>query len=116
MGRNVGNAREDSGEERGEERGERRGEQGRYGRDPRRPSGNPGERRGEQSGERSGRGVGRTAEPPKDLRRVLYQTIIQIGSDHSETLTNRINHMLGSSPPARMHVRAVVGIWVGGCA
>ena len=85
--------------------------------------GNPGEGRGEDGGEprggpwggrwgtpgrrvESARGAGRGE--PQSLPRIsveLRQTIIQIGSGRSETLTNRINHILGSSTPSS-HARS----------
>ena len=66
--------------------------------------GNAGEGRREEGGERRGGGRGE----PQSLPRIsveLRQTIIQIGSDRSETLTNRINHILGSSTPSS-HARS----------
>ena len=77
--------------------------------------GNPGEGRGEDGGERQG---GQWGEP-RSLPRIsveLRQTIIQIGSGRSETLTNASTTCWVAPPPARMHVRAVSGMWVGGCA
>ena len=66
--------------------------------------GNPGEGRGEAGEVRQG---GQWGEP-RSLPRIsveLRQTIIQIGSGRSETLTNRINHILGSSTPSS-HARS----------
>ena len=94
VGRTVGNAREGRGEDGGER--PRRGVG--------RTVGNPGEGRGEAGEVRQG---GQWGEP-RSLPRIsveLRQTIIQIGSGRSETLTNRVNHMLGSSTPSS-HARS----------
>ena len=101
VGRKVGNA----GEGRREEGGERRGGPwgagwGIPGRGVGRTVGNP----GEEGGERPRSGAGRTASLPR-ISVELRQTIIQIGSGRSETLTNRINHILGSSTPSS-HARS----------
>ena len=66
--------------------------------------GNAREGRGEEGGEPRGGGW----REPRSLPRIsveLRQTIIQIASGRSETLTNRINHMLGSSTPSS-HARS----------
>ena len=119
VGRTVGNAREGRGEDGGERQGGawggrwgtpgRRVEPGEVGGErPRRgvgrTVGNPGEGRGEAGEVRQG---GQWGEP-RSLPRIsveLRQTIIQIGSGRSETLTNRVNHMLGSSTPSS-HARS----------
>ena len=104
VGRTVGNAREGRGEDGGEPRGggwspgrwvenaRGGGWGGRWG--------TPGRR------VESARGAGRGE--PQSLPRIsveLRQTIIQIASGRSETLTNRINHILGSSTPSS-HARS----------
>ena len=85
VGRTVGNAREGRGEDGGEPRG---------------GGWSPG--RWVENARGAGRGE------PQSLPRIsveLRQTIIQIASGRSETLTNRINHILGSSTPSS-HARS----------